>query len=144
MQSQEAENTFQITTLNLLVKKKKIKKQVDSKHSVLCKKTKLSKENLKKFRETLDKDYFFLMHLDDLPIREHLGSKKLISNGVYQYFLYTHLDFQLTYNKDRIISVAFSKKFNPVDITKDEEKEIEFTYSIKWLPTSKLVFLLTR
>lgn len=77
------------------------------------------------------------MHIDDLPLREHVGYLKTLPNGKHQYLLYTHLEFIFTYNNDQIISVTFSNKVNPIDLDQENLSEIDFTYSVKWTKTTK-------
>lgn len=77
------------------------------------------------------------MHMDDLPIREHIGQKVELPGGKFRYVLYTHIDFIISFNENQIISVHISRKVNPVDLSKDEEIEVEFTYSVQWQKTDE-------
>jgi transmembrane 9 superfamily protein 3 len=52
--------------------------------------------------------------------------------GIEKYFIYTHSNFVVTYNKDRIIEVNLTTE-NPVQLVK--ETEITYTYSISWHET---------
>ena len=105
---------------------------------VYCKK-KLSKEEVKHFRKAVEKDYYFQMYYDDLPIWGFIGKvdKDIKSDpSEYKYFLYKHIQFEILYNKDRVIEI--SARMDPhslVDLSEDKEVDAEFMYSVKWKET---------
>ena len=105
---------------------------------VYCKK-KLSKEEVKKFRQAVEKDYYFQMYYDDLPIWGFIGKvdKEIKSDpSEYKYFLYKHIEFEILYNNDRVIEI--SARMDPhslVDLTEDKEVDAEFMYTVKWKET---------
>ncbi|KAL0797809.1 hypothetical protein Bca101_052983 [Brassica carinata] len=105
---------------------------------VYCKK-KLSKEEVKLFRQAVEKDYYFQMYYDDLPIWGFIGKvdKDAKSDpSEYKYFLYKHIEFEILYNKDRVIEI--SARMDPhslVDLTEDKEVDAEFMYTVKWKET---------
>lgn len=109
------------------------KKEKDS--EVVCRK-KLTKEEVARFRDAVKKDYYFQMYYDDLPIWGFIG--KVDKEGKtdpseYKYFLYKHIQFDVQYNKDRVIEI--SARMDPhsvVDLTEDKEVEAEFMYTVKW------------
>nr|KJB15313.1 hypothetical protein B456_002G170500 [Gossypium raimondii] len=111
--------------------------------SVVCKK-KLSKDEVVFFRKAVEKDYYFQMYYDDLPIWGFIG--KVDKEGKadpseYKYYLYKHIQFDVLYNKDRVIEI--SARMDPhllVDLTEDKEVDAEFMYTVKWKET---VLLLT-
>ncbi|KAG8493127.1 hypothetical protein CXB51_010624 [Gossypium anomalum] len=112
------------------------KEEKDS--SVVCKK-KLSKDEVAFFRKAVDKDYYFQMYYDDLPIWGFIG--KVDKEGKtdpseYKYFLFKHIQFDVLYNKDRVIEVnARMDPHSLVDLTEDKEVDAEFMYSVKWKET---------
>ncbi|KAG2242750.1 hypothetical protein Bca52824_095413 [Brassica carinata] len=56
--------------------------------------------------------------------------------GEYKYFLYKHIEFEILYNKDRVIEI--SARMDPhslVDLTEDKEVDAEFMYTVKWKET---------
>ncbi|MBA0721505.1 hypothetical protein Golax_009043, partial [Gossypium laxum] len=112
------------------------KEEKDS--SVVCKK-KLSKDEVAFFRKAVDKDYYFQMYYDDLPIWGFIG--KVDKEGKtdpseYKYFLFKHIQFDVLYNKDRVIEVnARMDPHSLVDLTEDKEVDAEFMYSAKWKET---------
>ncbi|KAE8682003.1 Transmembrane 9 superfamily member 3 [Hibiscus syriacus] len=112
------------------------KEEKDS--SVVCKK-KLSKDEVAYFRKAVDKDCCFQMNYDDLPIWGFIG--KVDSEGKtdpseYKYFLFKHIQFDVLYNKDRVIEVnARMDPHSLVDLTEDKEVDAEFMYSVKWKET---------
>ncbi|CAM8951349.1 unnamed protein product [Rhodiola kirilowii] len=105
---------------------------------VVCKK-RLSKEEVVKFREAVSKDYYFQMYYDDLPIWGFIG--KVEKEGKtdpneFKYVLYKHIQFEIMYNKDRVIEI--SARMDPhsvVDLTEDKEVDVEFMYTAKWKET---------
>ncbi|KAL5995470.1 Cellular adhesion and filamentous growth protein [Asimina triloba] len=105
---------------------------------VVCRK-KLSKEEVAQFRNAVIKDYYFQMYYDDLPIWGFIG--KVDKEGKsdpseYKYYLYRHLQFDIQYNKDRVIEI--NVRTDPsalVDLTEDKEVEVDFMYTVKWRET---------
>ncbi|GLJ23309.1 hypothetical protein SUGI_0440950 [Cryptomeria japonica] len=112
--------------------------KVNKESEALCRK-KLKREDLVKFREAVKNDYYFQMYYDDLPIWGFIGKfdkdMKPDQKGP-KYLLYTHVHFEILFNKDRVIeiNVRTDPRFS-VDITKDEEIEVEYMYSVKWTET---------
>ena len=117
----------------------------------LCKKH-LDSSEVVKFRQAIVDDYYFEMMLDELPIwgyvgelethsahstaealREARASNYAAANGTH-YFLFTHLDFSLAYNGDRIIEVNVSADpLQRVDLAQPGERDVEFSYSVRWV-----------
>jgi hypothetical protein len=126
---------YSITGSRQYVSRHELSFSRDSDAMTLCPKRKYSSTEIDAFIKAIDRDYYFLMHIDDLPIRDHLGQKRLIGKATYQYVLFTHLELIFTHNKGQVISVALGKKFNPFELRKGAEMDIEFTYSVKWTPT---------
>lgn len=108
---------------------------VDKESEVLCKK-KFKAEDVAKFREAVKNSYYFQMYYDDLPLWGFIGKVEKESKIDQKYSLFTHLHFDIKFNKDRVIeiSVRTDPSFT-VDITEDKEVEIEFVYSVKWAET---------
>jgi hypothetical protein len=80
-----------------------------------------------KFREAVKNSYYFQMYYDDLPLWGFIGKVEKESKIDPKYSLFTHLHFDIKFNKDRVIeiSVRTDPSFT-VDITEDKEVEIEF------------------
>ncbi|OIV91666.1 hypothetical protein TanjilG_26519 [Lupinus angustifolius] len=112
------------------------KKDKDS--NFVCKK-KLTKEQVAQFREAVEKDYYFQMYYDDLPIWGFIGTvdkEGKADPSEYKYFLYKHIQFDVLYNKDHVIEI--SARMDPhsvVDLTEDKEVDAEFLYTVKWKET---------
>ncbi|KAK2635613.1 hypothetical protein Ddye_030405 [Dipteronia dyeriana] len=106
--------------------------------AVVCRK-KLMKMEVAQFRSAVEKDYYFQMYYDDLPIWGFIG--KVDKEGKtypseYRYFLYKHIQFDILYNKDRVIEISARMDPNSlVDLTEDKEVDAEFMYSVKWKET---------
>ncbi|XP_048229743.1 transmembrane 9 superfamily member 3 isoform X1 [Ricinus communis] len=100
--------------------------------AVVCRK-KLTKEEVGRFRSAVDKDYYFQMYYDDLPVWGFIGK---IDKQDNKYFLYKHIQFDVLYNKDRVIEV--NTRMDPqslLDLTEDKNVDAEFLYTVKWKET---------
>ncbi|XP_060200908.1 transmembrane 9 superfamily member 3-like [Lycium barbarum] len=115
---------------------------VDKDSEVLCRK-KLTKEEVAQFRRAVDKDYYFEMYYDELPIWGLIGRvenrEETEDPKYYKYFLYKHVHFDICYNKDRVIEItAQMDPHSILDLTEDKEVDAEFTYTAKWKVTNIL------
>lgn len=110
----------------------------DKEFVVVCRK-KLSKEEVVQSRNAVEKDYYFQMYYDDLLIWGFIGKvdKEWKTHpSEYKYFLYKHIQFDILYNKDRVIEI--SPQMDPhslVDLTEDKEVDVDFMYNVKWKET---------
>lgn len=113
----------------------------DKESAVVCRK-KLSKEEVVQFRNAVEKDYYFQMYYDDLPIWGFIGKvdkERKTHSSEYKYFIYKHIQFDILYNKDRVIEI--STRMDPhflVDLTEDKEIDVDFMYNVKWKETDTL------
>ncbi|KAF2572534.1 hypothetical protein F2Q70_00002400 [Brassica cretica] len=111
----------------------------DEKDSETYCKKKLSREEVEQFRRAVEKDYYFQMYYDDLPIWGFIG--KVDKDGKsdpseFKYFLYKHIQFEILYNEDRVIEInARMDPHSLVDVTEDKEVDAEFMYTVKWKET---------
>ncbi|XP_059301080.1 transmembrane 9 superfamily member 3-like [Lycium ferocissimum] len=111
---------------------------VDKDAKILCKK-KLTVEEVAQFRTAVALDYYVQIYYDDLPIWAFLG--KVEKEGIddpneYKYHIYTFSQFEIYYNKDRVIEI--SHRIDPsftTDVTNDEEVDVEFRYTVVWKAT---------
>uniref|UniRef100_A0A5B6ZW78 Transmembrane 9 superfamily member n=2 Tax=Davidia involucrata TaxID=16924 RepID=A0A5B6ZW78_DAVIN len=112
---------------------------VEKESEVVCRKN-LSKEEVSQFRTAVAEDYYIQMYYDDLPIWSFIGRvdrRGIDEPNEYRYLLYRHLQFDILYNKDRVIDI--NVRTHPqymVDLTEDEEVDVEFMYTIEWRKTS--------
>eukprot|EP00891_Asterochloris_glomerata_P007011 jgi/Astpho2/7011/Aster-01865 len=117
----------------------------DKEHTVLCSKQ-LTQSEVAKFRKAVEKDYYFQMYLDDLPIWGFIGKpEKLLkaSGNELKYFIFTHVHFEVSYNGNYIIELAVSTDpaqvvdISPSVVGQDEGATVpvDFTYSVKWKET---------
>ncbi|KAK6926575.1 Nonaspanin (TM9SF) [Dillenia turbinata] len=117
-----------------------LKFKEDEIEKILCQK-KLGRDEVAKFRDAVVSDFYFQLYCDDLPLWGYIGkiedeSWTLDGKGP-KYYLFTHVNFDVLYNADQIIEVrAFSDPNHVVDITKDIEVNLNFTYSVSWNATS--------
>ncbi|KAK4484101.1 hypothetical protein RD792_011321 [Penstemon davidsonii] len=111
---------------------------VDRESEVLCRK-KLSKQEVAQFRKALDKDYYFQMYYDDLPIWGLIGRvnrEEKADPSDYRYYLYQHIQFDILYNKDRVIEInSMMDPHSVLDLTENKEVDAEFSYTVKWKET---------
>ncbi|PQQ15425.1 transmembrane 9 superfamily member 3 [Prunus yedoensis var. nudiflora] len=55
----------------------------------------------------------------------------------YKTYLYKHIHFDISYNKDRVIEINVRTDPNAlVDLTEDKEVDVEFMYTVKWKETT--------
>jgi hypothetical protein len=105
---------------------------VQNEHQVLCSQ-KLSRSDVAKFREAVKRDFHFLMYYDGMPLVIPVGEVK---DG--KSYLFTHLNFHVRYNGNRIIQVTASPDPNrKVDISGNKELAVEFSYSAFWQQTQQ-------
>ena len=81
------------------------------------------------------------MFYDDLPIWGFIGKAQegTRSDGTpnIHYLLFTHVHFDVSYNKDRVIEINVSTDpTQTADITEDREINVEFSFSVKWTESS--------
>ncbi|OWM73657.1 transmembrane 9 superfamily member 5 [Punica granatum] len=106
----------------------------------LCKK-RLSRDEVAMFRDAVINDFYFQMHYDDLPLWGFIGkiedSNWALEEMMPRYYLFKHIKFDAFYNGNQIIEIrAFGHPNHVVDITEDDEVDMEFTYSVFWNTTS--------
>ncbi|PON83758.1 Nonaspanin [Trema orientale] len=108
---------------------------VDKDSEVACSKN-LTKEEVSRFREALKRDYYFRMYYDDLPIWSFVGrtyKEGSASIDDYKYFLYSRINFEIFFNKDRVVEIrALTNPAAVVDLTEDKETYVEFVYTVNW------------
>lgn len=116
----------------------KLEFRKDKETDVVCKK-KLKKEDVAHFRSAVNKDYYFQMYYDDLPIWGFIGKvdKEGKDPSEYKYYLYKHIHFDILHNKDRVIEINVRTDPNAlVDLTEDKEIDVDFMYTVKWKETN--------
>ncbi|KAL8218523.1 hypothetical protein R6Q57_021896 [Mikania cordata] len=113
---------------------------VDKGYEVLCNKT-LSKTDVSKFRNAIEKDYYMQFYFDDLPLWAFFGrlQKNYTNEGVKSVsLLHTHLEFVVFYNMDRVIEVNLrSDDMSFQHMTEDKEVKVGITYSVSWKMTQQ-------
>ncbi|XP_066932000.1 transmembrane 9 superfamily member 1-like [Clytia hemisphaerica] len=101
----------------------------------------LSQKDVTELRSAIEDLYYFEFVIDDLPVRGFIGH--LEESGFlphkHKVRLWTHLNFHLEYNNDKIITAnATTTGHKPIlleDITEFPLK-VEFTYSTFWKSTN--------
>lgn len=106
---------------------------------LLCEK-KLSDDDVTKFRNAVNNDFYFQMYYDDLPVWGFIGRVEDNSwnndEKGPKYYLFKHVQFDALYNGDQVIEIrAFSDPAHVVDITNNDEVTVQFTYSVSWNET---------
>lgn len=114
--------------------------RVDRQSEVTCEKS-LSKEELEKFRKAVRDDWYFQMYYDDLPFWGFIGKMEKILKGSateLKYYLFTHIDFDIKYNDDRVIEINVStdpQQAQDISEYVAAPVTVKFTYSVKWSPS---------
>lgn len=112
---------------------------VDKKFELSCHKI-LTKADVSLFRSMIKNDYKMQLYYDDLPIWGYVGwiKRDYDDENKSKYYLYKHFDFEIFYNKDRVIEVYLRANFDYlVDVTEDKEIDVKFTYSVTWAETER-------
>ncbi|GAB4814909.1 hypothetical protein N2152v2_001955 [Parachlorella kessleri] len=116
--------------------------RVDRDRSLLCKKT-LAKDELKEFQDAIKDDYYFQFFYDDLPIWGYVGKVERVKGEDgktnTKLYLFTHIHFDVSYNKNQIVEINVSTDPSQVvDVSDDVTGEVtaEFTYSVSWKESS--------
>lgn len=113
--------------------------RVDKIDETLCQK-KLTIDQIATFKRAINRDFYFQFYLDDLPLWGFIGKLEedgwTPGGGGPNYYLFTHVQFDVLYNGNRIIQVnAFGDPNRAADITKDVGVDVKFTYSVIWNAT---------
>mgnify|MGYP000910454925 CR=1 FL=1 len=94
----------------------------------------LSPEKTESFKYAIKNLYSYQMYLDDLPIEGLIGEyKRHDSDGRESYYLFTHREFRIGYNNDRIVDVNVSSSSDYRELQPNQE--LKFTYSLLWVPS---------
>ena len=106
----------------------------------LCKK-KIESDEVLRFRDAIANDFYFQMYYDDLPLWGFIGKVEeqswVVGERKIMYYLFKHVQFDVLYNGDQVIKVsAISDPNHVVDVTKNVDVDIEFTYSVLCNETS--------
>ncbi|KAL5209003.1 hypothetical protein ABZP36_004626 [Zizania latifolia] len=112
--------------------------RVDHDSKPVCSK-KLTKEEVVKFQNAVAKNYYFQMYYDDLPLWGFIGKVEKgdkAEPSEWKYYLYRHIIFDILYNNDRVIEInVHTDQSALVDLTEDNEADVQFHYSVKWKET---------
>lgn len=94
----------------------------------------LTPEKYEAFAYAIKNLYSYQMYLDDLPIEGLIGQYSPDQEGNREvYYLYTHKDFHVGYNGNRIVDVNISTTSDYEELRPD--KKLKFTYTVKWVPS---------
>ncbi|CAG8603262.1 22898_t:CDS:10 [Rhizophagus irregularis] len=103
----------------------------NEKNATICEKE-LTPKDVNLFRYAVVNNYWYQMFLDDLPIWGFVGEIDNISGDV---FLYTHREFEVNYNGDKIIQVKLGSG-NPIKLHwETQDIPVRFSYSVNWVAT---------
>lgn len=102
-----------------------IRFKVDVQYQGLCHFT-LTQNDIKQFIDAIKQHYIFELFVDDLPVKGFVGeieeSRKKFDSHVHNethIYLFTHLDFSISYNDNNVIAV---------NLTTDPTQRIELEY----------------
>lgn len=95
----------------------------------------LTADDAETFKYAIKNLYSFQMYLDDLPIEGLIGEyRRREDDGRESFFLFTHRDFRIGYNGDRIVDVNVSSTSNYEELTPNQK--LSFTYTLTWVPSN--------
>uniref|UniRef100_A0A0G4ICY1 Transmembrane 9 superfamily member n=1 Tax=Chromera velia CCMP2878 TaxID=1169474 RepID=A0A0G4ICY1_9ALVE len=112
----------------------------------ICKK-KLTADDIRLFKDAVDRNYVFEMYIDDLPVVAPIGLK----SGEERYLM-NKLKFVMGFNQDAVVSVEIANQdaSGMVDLKLlSPDMELEFYYEVQWdsrttiMPEMRLVKQLT-
>ncbi|KAL1923231.1 uncharacterized protein VTP21DRAFT_9607 [Calcarisporiella thermophila] len=110
-----------------------VKFKQDKDNAVLCR-AKLSSQDIHLFRFAIENYYWYQMYLDDLPIWGFVGEHDKVRDERY---LYTHRNFDIGYNDDKIIEVNLTSGKPVLLQLNDQPVDVEFTYTVRWVQSDK-------
>ncbi|XP_070584824.1 transmembrane 9 superfamily member 1 [Erythrolamprus reginae] len=106
---------------------------------ILCQK-KLSPDEVERLRQAIEELYYFEFVVDDLPLRGFVGymEESGFLPHTHKIGLWTHLDFYLEWNGDRIVYANVSvRNVKPTSLDDIQGVlPIAYTYSVHWSETS--------
>ncbi|CAG8545200.1 5735_t:CDS:2, partial [Scutellospora calospora] len=92
----------------------------------------LTAKDVNLFRYAVSNNYWYQLFLDDLPVWGFVGE---FDTNTGDAFLYTHRDFVISYNHDKIIQVRLESG-NPVKLYwETRDIPIRFSFSVRWEAT---------
>ncbi|KAK9398266.1 transmembrane 9 superfamily member 1 [Crotalus adamanteus] len=113
------------------------RQNVESK--ILCKKT-LSPDEVERLRQAIEELYYFEFVVDDLPLRGFVGymEESGFLPHTHKIGLWTHLNFYLEWNGDRIVYANVSiRNVKPTSLDDIQGVlPVTYTYSVHWSETS--------
>eukprot|EP01129_Flabellula_baltica_P015648 TRINITY_DN8045_c0_g1_i1.p1 TRINITY_DN8045_c0_g1~~TRINITY_DN8045_c0_g1_i1.p1 ORF type:complete len:582 (+),score=106.33 TRINITY_DN8045_c0_g1_i1:46-1791(+) len=90
----------------------------------------LSKDEVATFIDAVEQEYMFEFFIDDLPVWNLVGAKTERGDKI----IFTHYNFDISYNKNRIIDVKLKTEFPMILKGAGDYK---FTYSVSWTSTDE-------
>ncbi|GAX72801.1 hypothetical protein CEUSTIGMA_g256.t1 [Chlamydomonas eustigma] len=110
-----------------------IKFQGAVKNETICSQ-KLSKEHASTFIDAIERQYWYELFLDDLPMWGFVGEiKKGVKERKEVAYIFTHKVIDISYNNDRIIQVNLTSD-NAILV--EEGATLTFTYTVNWFKTT--------
>lgn len=95
----------------------------------------LDKDAAAQFELAVDRQYWYELVLDDLPMWGMVGEVlRDDTHGRMEKHIFTHRSLSIAYNGNRIIEVNLTSE-NPVPI--EVGRKLEFTYTVSWKQTAK-------
>ncbi|CAG8652436.1 14263_t:CDS:10, partial [Gigaspora rosea] len=92
----------------------------------------LTAKDVNLFRYAVSNNYWYQLFLDELPVWGFVGEFDSNTGDAY---LYTHRDFVISYNHDKIIQVKLESG-NPVKLYwETQDIPVRFSYSVRWEST---------
>jgi len=124
-----------------------LKFKVDIDFKELCR-TKFDQYEIEKLYNAIDRDYHFEFFVDGLPLWGYIGEYDtenlfLEHTSRARHYVYSHIHFDVGYNKDRVVEVDMTYGQPPLYLAQRslispimKEMDMVFSYSVKWHPSS--------
>lgn len=101
----------------------------DSSSKIACEVV-LTEESALELKKAVQQQYWYQLFIDDLPMWGMVGEIVVNQAGVEEYYFYTHKQFDLSYNNDRIIEVNLTSE-NAVPIKAGAK--LVLTFGASWV-----------
>lgn len=105
----------------------------------------LTQTEVRRLAEAIEDDFFFELHIDDLPVwgflGEHVEDDVLLAQTGRgsAAFVYTHYKFHLEFNGDKVVAANVSADLDTrVQLLVDnpDGQKLDFSFSVEWIKSN--------
>jgi len=112
-----------------------IRFRAGSEWQLVCKKS-LSAADVNTFIDAIERNYWFEMFIDGLSLKGPVGGIMDSTSGNPEYFLVTHLHFDIAYNGDQVIAInVTTDPSQALPLRKGQKVTTEFSFSTAFKKT---------